>query len=163
MITSNGHLRELISERDKRVRIRLEPKPRGMMTAVTHGLASECPVIHGEDEDDWDALAGAVLLDLQPCGPVETLLAERIALLMWRLRRVTRFEVAATAATRTAAWKVTALHGDFHGPTTDEVMATTCLPTGRDLRKIQRFEAHLDRCRSRALGELLELQQRRRV
>jgi len=62
--------------------------------AVRHGLsAASVVVIDGiEDEAKYRCLLSAVIADLDAVGPVETLLAERIAQIFWRLRRVLRFE-----------------------------------------------------------------------
>lgn len=50
-------------------------------------------VIQGvEDEAEYHALVAEVCADLKPVGAVESLLAERVAQLFWRLRRVLRFE-----------------------------------------------------------------------
>jgi hypothetical protein len=64
------------------------------MNATRHGLsATSVVVIRGvEDEAEYDGLAADVIADLQPIGAVERLLAERVAQLWWRLRRVLRFE-----------------------------------------------------------------------
>ena len=64
------------------------------MNATKHGLSStSVVVIRGvEDEAEYEALAADVAADLKPMGAVEGLLAERVAQLFWRLRRVLRFE-----------------------------------------------------------------------
>jgi len=46
---------------------------------------------------DWEAHHGGVLSALAPVGPLETLLAERVALGAWRLLRVARYEREAVA------------------------------------------------------------------
>lgn len=62
--------------------------------ATRHGLsATSVVVIQGvEHEADYEALVADVIADLKPMGAVERLLAERVAQLWWRLRRVLRFE-----------------------------------------------------------------------
>ncbi|MGA8534367.1 MAG: hypothetical protein WB615_09705 [Candidatus Tumulicola sp.] len=45
-----------------------------------------------EDGAEYEAMLNDVLEDLAPVGAVETYLAERLAQLLWRLRRVLRFE-----------------------------------------------------------------------
>ncbi len=66
--------------------------------ALQHGLLSWKPVVAGfENEQEWDAHRQQTLLDLRPESHLETVLAERIALLLWRLTRVTRFELEAIA------------------------------------------------------------------
>jgi hypothetical protein len=64
------------------------------MNATRHGLsATSVVVIRGvEDEAEYEALVADVIADLKPIGAVERLLAERVAQLWWRLRRVLRFE-----------------------------------------------------------------------
>ena len=138
-----------------------EGKRRASRNATKHGFTSEAPVIEGESEAGWEEFRDGILTDLRPFGPVEQELAARIASLMWRLRRVTRYEVAAIACNRTVMEKAVLINENFYGPTDDELMATACLPTSRNLAKVQRYETHLDRCRSRTLGDLLELQRRR--
>ena len=62
--------------------------------ALTHGLTSAKPCVWGEKVEEWDAFEDAVVSDLAPVGAVETELARRAALLMWRLRRAARVETA---------------------------------------------------------------------
>ena len=61
--------------------------------AAKHGLRSPAPVVPGiEKAEDWEAHGAGVLESLKPEGHLETVLAERVALLSWRLHRVTRYE-----------------------------------------------------------------------
>jgi hypothetical protein len=61
--------------------------------ATQHGIRSPAPVVPGiEKPEDWEAHRDGVLESLQPEGHLELVLAERAALLSWRLNRVTRFE-----------------------------------------------------------------------
>jgi hypothetical protein len=61
--------------------------------AVRHGLLSWRPVLPGvEKEEDWREHLARTLESLAPAGHMETVLAERLALLLWRLDRVARFE-----------------------------------------------------------------------
>jgi hypothetical protein len=62
------------------------------MNAVSHGLRAVAPTVPGEDPVEWDEFRNALVADLAPVGFLEMELAERIALLCWRLRRVVRFE-----------------------------------------------------------------------
>lgn len=77
--------------------------PRGKATvarnAIRHAVCATAPVIPGlERPEDWEAHRAGIRASLQPVGPLETELAERVALLLWRLRRVARFETAAILA-----------------------------------------------------------------
>jgi hypothetical protein len=61
--------------------------------ATRHGIRSPAPVIPGlEKAEDWDDHRDGVLESLSPEGHLELVLAERVALLSWRLHRVTRYE-----------------------------------------------------------------------
>jgi hypothetical protein len=60
--------------------------------AITHGLTAKELVLPGERKGDLVALREGLYADLRPEGELECLLADRVALAMWRLRRVIRFE-----------------------------------------------------------------------
>ena len=64
--------------------------------STRHGISSPAPVVPGlERAEDWQAHGEGVLASLQPEGHIETVLAERVALLSWRLHRVTQVVVVA--------------------------------------------------------------------
>ncbi len=66
--------------------------------ATRHGIRSPAPVVLGvEKKEDWETHLSGVLPNLTPEGHLETVLAERVALLSWRLHRVTRFEIESIA------------------------------------------------------------------
>ena len=66
--------------------------------AARHGIRSPAPVVPGiEMAEDWEAHGAGVLESLKPEGHLETVLAERVALLSWRLHRVTRYETESIA------------------------------------------------------------------
>ena len=65
--------------------------------AVSHGLRAASPVVPGEDPAAWEEYRDAMVADLTPVGVLETELADRVALLSWRLRRVSGFEAGAVA------------------------------------------------------------------
>ena len=61
--------------------------------ATRYGIRSPAPVIPGlEKAEDWEEHRDGVLKSLSPEGHLELVLAERVALLSWRLHRVTRYE-----------------------------------------------------------------------
>jgi hypothetical protein len=60
--------------------------------ALRHGLRAVQAVVPGEDPDEWEAHRNAVVADLRPEGPVELALAESVALKLWRLGHVVRYE-----------------------------------------------------------------------
>ena len=66
--------------------------------ATQHGILSPAPVVPGiERSEAWEEHRDGILGSLQPEGHLETVLAERVALLSWRLHRVTRFETQSIA------------------------------------------------------------------
>jgi hypothetical protein len=68
------------------------------LNAVKHGGLSPLPVLpEVETRDAWQAHLDGTLASLQPSGHLETVLAERIALILWRMNRVARFEREITA------------------------------------------------------------------
>ncbi len=61
--------------------------------ATRHGIRSPAPVVFGvEKPEDWEEYRDRILEDLAPSGHLEFTLTERVALLSWRLHRVTRYE-----------------------------------------------------------------------
>lgn len=63
--------------------------------AVKHGIFAAVPVVSGECAQTWEAHRVGVLDSLQPSGALEVNLAERVALTLWRLQRLSRYEAAA--------------------------------------------------------------------
>ncbi len=60
--------------------------------AVRHGLRAEHDVISSESEADFDQYRRQLLDELNPVSPIESMLAERIVTLSWRLKRAGRFQ-----------------------------------------------------------------------
>lgn len=77
---------------------------RSSQNARTHGLLAAAVLVpHVERAEDWKAHREAVLGDLAPKGAIEQALAERVAGLLWRLRRVERYETAILAEEQNGA------------------------------------------------------------
>jgi hypothetical protein len=63
------------------------------LNATQHGVLAKVPVVPGlERAEEWEAHRTATLASLSPEGHLENLLAERVALQLWRLHRVVRYE-----------------------------------------------------------------------
>src|SRR6266545_648244 len=73
-------------------------KAQAKLNAVVHGLRTVSPVLPTESAEDWNSFRTGVIESLAPSSALEAELADRVALLMWRLRRVIGFETAATVA-----------------------------------------------------------------
>ena len=60
--------------------------------AVKHGLSARLDVISSESQADFDLYCDRMLAELAPVGPMESMLAERIVSLSWRLKRAGRIQ-----------------------------------------------------------------------
>jgi hypothetical protein len=60
--------------------------------AVKHGLLAERDVICSESQADFDLYRRQMLDELDPVSPMESMLAERIVTLSWRLKRTGRIQ-----------------------------------------------------------------------
>jgi hypothetical protein len=86
-----------------------EGKEAARWNATRHGISSPSPVVPGlETQEDWQEYREAIMEHYSPSGPVMCELAERVALLTWRLRRVTRYEAEAIAISQEQ------VEDDFH-------------------------------------------------
>src|SRR5262249_5566721 len=73
-------------------------KARSSKNALCHGLRSAAPVLPGEEPAEWDAFQAGVARSLAPEGALAGELAGRVALCLWRLRRVAAYETGVAAA-----------------------------------------------------------------
>lgn len=113
--------------------------------ATRHGISSPEPVVPGlEKGEDWQEHRDGILDNLAPVGHLEFTLAERVALLSWRLHRVTRYETETIAL-----WDLR------------NMRRKRLLPRVEVLEKVARYEAHLSRLLYKTLHELEALQARR--
>jgi hypothetical protein len=77
--------------------------------ATRHGISSPQPVVPSlEKQEDWEEHRNGILENLSPVGHLEVTLAERVALLSWRLHRVTRYETEAISLSQQK------IEGDIH-------------------------------------------------
>ena len=63
--------------------------------AVKHGLLAREAIIKGEDLGEFEFYRDQMLGELAPVGSVESMLAERVVSLSWRLQRAERLQGAA--------------------------------------------------------------------
>ncbi|VTS01840.1 Uncharacterized protein OS=Rubrobacter xylanophilus (strain DSM 9941 / NBRC 16129) GN=Rxyl_1596 PE=4 SV=1 [Gemmata massiliana] len=76
----------------------LEGKAIVARNATKHGIFAAVPVLPGESADEWQVHRAGVIESLAPIGLLELNLAERAALLLWRLQRLARYEAETVAA-----------------------------------------------------------------
>ena len=60
--------------------------------AVKHGLSARQAVISSETQADFDLYRDRLLAELAPASPMESMLAQRIVTLSWRLKRAGRIQ-----------------------------------------------------------------------
>jgi len=60
--------------------------------AVKHGLLARQALINSENHADFDLYKDTILTELAPAGPMESILAERIVVLSWRLKRAAHIQ-----------------------------------------------------------------------
>ena len=113
-------------------------KARSSCNALKHGMRAERTLIPGESPEQWREHREGVLIALGAKGTLETELADRVALALWRLRRIAVHDAAATARELSA----------------DE---TPDAEAGL-LAKVIRYETHVSRQMLQALNALERLQ-----
>jgi hypothetical protein len=118
--------------------------------ATQHGIRSPAPVVPGvEKEEDWEEHRDGVLGSLQPQGHLELVLAERVALLSWRLHRVIRYETESIALYQEKAQEDLAEQrgrpfSDVSGPASPEVVRSDLKSARADLKLLKRFARSAD-------------------
>src|SRR5215208_2533302 len=120
--------------------------------ATSHGISSQAPVVPGlEKDEDWQEYREAIMEHYAPTGPVQYELAERVAILSWRLRRVTRYEAQAIAISQEK------IEDDFHSlaslraSVTGEGIAATTHPN--DIRSQAQWTKRAERAFKRFPSE----------
>jgi len=146
------------------------------VNATRHGIWANVDVLpEFESRDDWDAHLAATVADWAPQGYMEEVLTEQIALLLWRLQRVARYEREAIVVSLDVDPQE-AVRADL-GPAGDRKLAAMAvmqsrseeeliaesvsrckrsrlLPPDGQSEKIRRYESHLERLLHRAMHEL---------
>jgi len=69
-----------------------EGKATVSQNAIKHGLTGKKTLIPGEEQTDFNLYHYEMFEELAPVGPMETMLAERIISLSWRLERTVRIQ-----------------------------------------------------------------------
>ena len=125
--------------------------------STTHGVMAKTPVIErlGESATEWEAFEIGVIESLAPVGELETELARRVALCLWRLRRCARAE---TAALTEQTHRPTI---DIDGVGSGVVVATRGVPFEPINAHLPRYETHLTRQLNSALTTLHLVKQAR--
>lgn len=96
-------------------------KARSRLNSRKHGLTAKMLIIVGEHADDFDELRAELLEQYDPQSAFECELVERVAGILWRLRRVPFFEAAILDARQAR----------LDEDTTEQRRQLLCLPYGR--------------------------------
>jgi hypothetical protein len=155
-----------------------EGKAAVSQNAVKHGLFTDS-LIRGENPADYAVFHDEMLADLAPVGAVETMLAERVISLWWRLRRAERMQNQAlddmieTCITNPLPRRLRRM--ECHGmgvPLGDERALSSHLPLGRvarldwahdkSLERMIMYERRIESSLNRTMNELKSHQKIRR-
>lgn len=117
--------------------------------AFRHGLLSRDIVIEGEDPDMFACLKSELEAELEPVGFQETEIVERIAVFMWRLRRLHRVEAG-----------IFAVHMENHSDSCGRAFIRDAHGANA-LTKLSRYETMMERTLSRLRTDLERLQKAR--
>ena len=90
-------------------------KAQSRLNSRKHGLTTKTLIIVGENADDFDQLRADLMDEYDPQSALECELVERIAGILWRLRRVPFFEAAIMDVSH---WRVT--KGSYVDPAEEE-------------------------------------------
>jgi hypothetical protein len=114
--------------------------------ATRHGIRSPAPVIPGvEKKEEWEEHRDGVIESLSPVGHLEEVLAERMALLSWRLHRVIRYETESIALFQEKAEDDLARERRFEsGPDRPEAVRGNAKSDEQDYKLLKRFSKMKD-------------------
>jgi hypothetical protein len=79
-------------------------KARSRLNSRKHGLTAKTLITVGECADDFDQLRAELIDEHEPQSSLECELVERLAGILWRLRRVPFFEAAILDARHSQVW-----------------------------------------------------------
>src|SRR5215217_1466741 len=118
-----------------------EGKEIARWNATRHGIRSPAPVVPGvERKEEWEEHRDGVLDSLSPEGHLELVLAERVALLSWRLHRVIRYETESSALFQEKAEDDLAKERRFEsGPGHPEAVRGNIKSEEQDYKLLKRF------------------------
>jgi len=146
-------------------------KARSCMNALKHGLTAETLIIAGECAGDFNDLREALMHRFQPQCVLEAEMLERLAAILWRLRRVPSFEVAILEAREVQCSELGRLpdwesddEESEEEPTPEQHLTAIGEALihdsqfGDTLGKLSRHETTLMRAYSKTLKTLLDLQ-----
>jgi hypothetical protein len=127
-------------------------RARSSRNALKHGLTAREFTIDERDANAFAAFRDDIVENLGPVGVLEEELAQRVALCLWRLRRVAQLEMA----------KAIDVYAPKFGEITRKERYLYEYMAEGLCDGLSRYEASIDRMRQRALHDFERLQARRR-
>jgi len=121
--------------------------------ALTHGLCSERIIAPGEDADEFEQFAAAMMAQLAPASPLERVFAERVVQAAWRLGRATRLEKEVLTDDYQRQRQFSSGGAYTLGKSLSDWLAQT-----DKYGRLCRYESHVERAMYKALHELQRLQ-----
>jgi hypothetical protein len=152
-------------------------KARVGLNAVRHGILSISPVIPDlESAEDWQEHQDGIMAACAPANGLEASLAERVALLLWRLRRVQVFEtntIVQSIANTKNLWDAEQKRRGLNFLVPEDALPpkedlsrqwamARMIPNDQASGQVIRYESHLNRLLFQTMHELEALQNRRK-
>ncbi len=140
-----------------------EGKAVASQNAVKHGLLARRDVLDTEDQTEFDRHRELMLAELRPAGPLESMLAERIVSLSWRLKRVERMQNEALDCLLAGDGGVSEGENDELGsfePTGDPALGRAAVQDfagGRVLERLMVYERRIESSLYKTMSELHRL------
>jgi hypothetical protein len=143
----------------------VEGKAAVAKNALKHGLFAQENLIIGENQDDFDLFQEEILTELDPAGIMESMLAERIVSLSWRLKRAERMQSQAIDVKikrETTGSLATLTHSSDENLTLGRI-AIQDFAEARVLEKLSMYERRIELSLFRTMAELQKLQSKRKA
>ena len=129
-------------------------KRRTSLNALKHGRLSKDLVISGEDEKDYKKLMDGLLDSHQPINTTEIILVEKMAIALWKMKRLHRIETARINASMVSNVS-RPLYGVRNLDPDQFAMAV-------NVEQLMKYQSLLEGQYYRALNTLLNLQEARK-
>lgn len=138
-------------------------KARASSNALKHGILSQQLILKDESADDFARLHAELVADLRPVGFLEHNLVERIAIGLWRQRRLIGAETALIESKRQEALTAALRHTVLSDPEREEerlyrLFEAWAVPRGQERDSLSRYQTMLDNELYKALRALREAQ-----
>jgi hypothetical protein len=139
--------------------ISIAGKRRAARNALKHGLLSTDIVVAGESAQRWRRFRNQTIMDLHPRNGAQVVLAEQIAFVMWRLKRLAKYESAVLGQRLIELERQveTSLPTGPIPPGPDQLTMIAAVPGDKGIERIIRYTTHLHRSLHRLLVSYRQL------